>query len=145
MAEQTILDTRKLVAMLDEFGAQALETVQEQGMARLMNALEAKAVELTPTLTGNLEGSTTVRVEERGSRIIGTLQFGTPYASIVHELSPDARGPFTRDKPGNEFGPAGPKYLERPLRGFQRRMSDDLGKLLQDVWGGAARKVRGRG
>ncbi len=143
MAEKPIVNVAGLVRILDDFGQEALDTVEEQGMQRLMLTLEAKAVELTPTLTGNLEGSTSVRVEQSGNRIKGTLQFGAPYASVVHELPPEARGPFTRNKPGNEFGAAGPKYLERPLRGFQRLMSEDLGQLLQDTWGKAARGRRG--
>ena len=143
MAEKPIVDVAGLVRILDDFGQEALDTVEEQGMQRLMVTLEARAVELTPTLTGNLEGSTSVRVEQSGNRIKGTLRFGAPYASVVHELPPESRGPFTRNKPGNEFGAAGPKYLERPLRGFQRLMTDDLGKLLQDTWGKAARGRRG--
>lgn len=143
MAEKPIVDVRQLAAILDDFGQEALDTVEEQGMQRLMVTLEAKAVELTPTLTGNLEGSTSVRVEQSGDRIKGTLRFGAPYASVVHELPPEARGPFTRNKPGNEFGQAGPKYLERPLRGFQLLMSEDLGKLLQQVWGRASGGRRG--
>ena len=143
MAEKPIVPVEKLAAMLDEFGAQALDTVEEQGMLRLMNALEAKAVELTPVVTGNLEASTVVRIEQRGKRIRGTLRFGTPYAAGVHELPPDSRGPRTARKPGNEFGQAGPKYLERPLRGFQKLMVQDVGALLQKVWTGAARGKRG--
>ncbi len=143
MAEKPIVDVAGLVRILDDFGQEALDTVEEQGMQRLMVTLEAKAVELTPTLTGNLEGSTSVRVEQSGNSIKGTLRFGAPYASVVHELPPENRGPFTRNKPGNEFGQAGPKYLERPLRGFQRLMSEDLGQLLQDTWGKAARGRRG--
>lgn len=142
MAEKPIVNVAGLVAILDDFGQEALDTVEKQGIQRLMLALEARAVELTPTLTGNLEGGTSVRVEQSGDRIKGTLRFGAPYASVVHELPPDSRGPFTRSKPGNEFGQAGPKYLERPLRGFQRLMADDLGKLLQQVWGRAATRSR---
>ena len=143
MAEKPIVPVAQLAALLDEFGAQALDTVEEQAMLRLMNTLEAKAVELTPVVTGNLEASTVVRVEQRGKRIRGSLRFGTTYAAGVHELPPDARGPRTVRKPGNEFGPAGPKYLERPLRGFQMCMAKDVGALLQEVWAGASRGKRG--
>lgn len=142
MPKQKLIPIEQLVAMLDEFGHQTLDKVEEQGMDRLMNILEAKAVELAPTDTGNLEGSTTVRVHTRGDNIVGQLRFGAPYSATVHELPEHARGPLTQQKPGNEFGLAGPKYLERPLRGFQHLMQENLGRFLQETWAGARRGRR---
>lgn len=128
-----IIPVDQLERMLQEFGDDALDTMEGQAMLQLTNDLEAKAVELAPNLIGELEASTTVRVEQRGKRIIGVLTFGAPHASRAHERPDEERGPRTKAKPGNEFGQAGPKYLERPLRGFQESMTKDLGKALQDV------------
>lgn len=140
--EKPLLDMKGLVAMLDEFGSASLDEAETQGMLRLMNVLEARAVELAPVKEGNLEASTVVRVEKRGNQVRGTLRFGVPYAAVVHEMPEHARGERTLRKPGNEYGPAGPQYLRRPLRGFQRRMTQDLGKFLQEIW---AKKARSRG
>lgn len=146
-----IVPVDQLAGMLEEFGDDALDSLEGQGFMRVMNALEAKAVEITPVDKGTLEDSTTVRIYHEGKRLVGLLLFNAPYASRVHELPPDARGERTRAKPGNEYGPAGPKYLERPLRGFQRTMSKDLGKVLRELWGQSAkgakrtRSKKGRG
>lgn len=139
MATPPIIDVVRLEGILEEFGDAALEEFEDQGMLRLMNVLEAKSVELTPVQTGNLESSSVVRVNKSGSRIIGTLTFGAPYAATVHELPPERRGPRTREKAGNEFGPAGSKYVERPLRGFQVRLTRDAGEFLQSIWRRASR------
>lgn len=112
-----------------------------QGMLRLMNVLEAKAVQLTPVDTGNLESSTHVSVQERGGIVVGVLRFGAPYAAEVHELPPERRGPKTAKKPGNEYGLAGAKYLERPLRGFQKEMGKGMADFIRSIW---ATKVRRR-
>lgn len=89
-------------------------------MARALDVLEAKAVEICPVDVGNLEASTSTHIDETRTKTVGTLAFSTPYAARVHELPDDARGPKTQAKAGNELGPAGPKYLERALRGMQR-------------------------
>jgi hypothetical protein len=130
--------------MLDEFGDGALDTLEGQGFMRLMNVLEAKAVELTPVDKGTLEDSTSVHVNRDGRKVVGTLTFNAPYASHVHELPPDKKGKRTRAKPGNEYGPAGPKYLERPLRGFVKVLAKDIGEGLQKIWGQTARGRRGK-
>lgn len=120
--------------MLEAIGDGVLDSVEEQGMVRLLNVLEAKAVELTPVRTGNLESSTHLTVRSSNGIVLGVLRFRAPYAALVHELPEDARGPQTQMKPGNEYGLAGPKYLERPLRGFQREMGKGLAAFLAKVW-----------
>jgi hypothetical protein len=135
----------QLAGMLEEFGDDAVDTLEGQGFMRVMNALEAKAVELAPVDKGTLEGSTTVRIYHEGKRLVGLLLFNTPYASKVHELPEESRGERTRAKPGNEYGQAGPKYLERPLRGFTKVLGQDIGKALREIWGQAARGGRRRG
>lgn len=132
MADEPILPVDELVRLLAEFGDATLESVEEKGMAELMDLLESKAVELAPVDTGNLESSTVVRVNREGNRIVGELAFTAPYATEVHELPEHARGPKTQQKPGNEFGPAGPKFLERPLSGFQRELSKGMADFLRE-------------
>lgn len=145
MARVQIVPVDRLRDLLDELEGDTLEAMEEQGMLRVVNVLEAKAVELAPVDTGNLEQSTVVTVRRRGGTIAGLVRFGAPYAATVHELPEDARGPKTRQKTGNEFGVAGPKYLERPLRGFQQRLARDLGEFLQEIWGGFARRQKAKG
>ena len=48
----------------------------------------------------------------------------------VHELPPESRGPLTEKKPGNALGKAGPKYVERPLRHFVKRLPEIFGEAL---------------
>jgi hypothetical protein len=134
-----------LVEMIDEFGAGVYATVAEQGMLRLGNTLEALSVELAPHDIGDLEASTTVRVEDKGKRIIASVTFNVSHAAAAHENPEDARGPRTRRKPGNNLGPAGPKYMERPLRFMQDAMSKNLGKALIAFWRGAEGGRRGAG
>lgn len=124
----------ELLAKLDEFRHATLEDAAEQAVSDLINGIEAKAVQLAPVDTGNLEASTVVEVLTNGKRIIGRLAFTAPYAAEVHELPKDARGPKTRAKPGNELGLAGPKYVERVLRAFQARATKDIGEALARVW-----------
>lgn len=101
----------------------------EEAMAQTADVVEAKMVEITPELTGFLAGSTVVRTVKRARAVIASINFGASYASEVHELPPDARGPRTREKRGNEFGPAGPKFAERVLRGFP--LAAEVGKRLR--------------
>ena len=137
--QKGIVPIDQLVDMLDEFGDGYLKTEHGQAFGRLMNVLEAKAVELTPVDQGNLEASTVIRVEERGDRIRGTLRFSAEYAAAVHERPEGQDGPGTLAKPGNEFGSAGPKYLERPLRGFIKELGEGMKEALQKYWTGQAR------
>ena len=120
--------------MLEAIGDSALDGIEEQGMMRLMLVLETKAVQLAPVDTGNLEASTHVTVHGGGGIVKGVLRFNAPYAARVHELPEESRGPKTRAKPGNEFGPAGPKYLERPLRGFKKELRKGLTEFLKKAW-----------
>lgn len=134
----------QLVDMLDEFGDGFLGSEAGQAFGRLMNVLEAKSVEICPEDEGNLAGSTVVRVEDKGDSFKGTLRYGAEYATAAHERPDDVRGPKTVAKAGNEFGPAGPKYLERALRGFTKVLAEDMGAALQKYWGGQAKRGRGR-
>lgn len=135
-----IVPIDQLVDILDEFGTGFLETEEGQAFGRLMNVFEAKCVELAPHETGNLEGSSVVRVEETGATLIGTLTFAAEYAAAAHELPDSARGEGTLAKPGNEYGLAGPDYVGRPLHGFTMELSKDIGAALQKYWTGTTKK-----
>lgn len=142
-----IVPADELRVMLDAVGESALEGLEEQGLARVGNILEAKAVELAPVMTGNLESSSQVITTggRRGGIMRTEVRFNADYAAAVHELPEEIRGPKTRQKPGNEYGPAGPKYLERPLKGFQRELTKNLGPFLMKLWGAGLRKSRRKG
>lgn len=137
-----VVPVDQLVELLDEFGDGFLDTEAGAAFGRLMNVLEAKAVEVTPEVSGNLASSTVVRVERRGDMFVGSLRFATEYASWVHELMFAGQGPESVAKPGNEFGKAGPKFLERPLRGFTKELTEDMTEALRKYWGGKARGGR---
>jgi len=144
-AKTEIVPVDGLRALLDAIGETAIEGLEDQGLLRVGNMLEAKAVELAPVDKGNLESSSQVITRGRRGGIMEVeVRFNAPYAAPVHELPDEARGPKTRKKPGNEYGPAGPKYLERPLRGFQKEFTKNLGEFLQKLWTGALRKTRKR-
>jgi hypothetical protein len=126
----TVLDVKALRAIADDYGDAATSALGP-AMTRALNILEAQAVEICPADIGNLEASTVTEVRFKGKRVTGELAFVTPYAAKVHELPSDARGPKTQAKPGNEFGPAGPKYLERPLRGMQKNFPEVIAEELK--------------
>lgn len=129
-AKGMVLDARALKEMASDYGATMLSG-RGAAMARVMNILEAQAVELAPVDLGNLEASTVIEIKETGKKVVGTIAFVTPYAARQHELPDDARGPKTMAKAGNELGKAGPKYLERPLRQMQKDFLEIIGKELK--------------
>lgn len=119
-----ILDIRELRALVDDFGDGVTGRLGTT-MDRALLELEALAVELAPVDRGTLEASTSTQVTHAtDDRVVGELVFATPYAARVHELPPESRGPLTQAKPGNMLGKAGPKYLERPLRHFVKRLPE---------------------
>ena len=60
------------------------------------------------------------------------MGFNVPYAAEVHETMAPAAGAKrqpgfdTRNKPATRFGPAGGKYLERPLMGMMTEYTKRL-------------------
>jgi hypothetical protein len=127
------INTDPMRAIIEQYGEGAVDDLEVQGMLRLGNTLEARAVELAPFDTGELESSTNLKIDRRGTRIRALLTFDAPHAADAHEWK-GGRGERTTRKPGNQFGPAGPKYLERPLRGFQLLMGRDLARSLNTIW-----------
>lgn len=119
--------------MVKRFGTESAREVIQEGMPEIQDLYLEKMVQLAPVDTGELESSgqtLPIRNSKRGAR--GGVEFTAEHAAIVHELPRDARGPKTRDKAGNEFGPAGPKYMERVLRGL--KMAQILAQKLREAW-----------
>jgi hypothetical protein len=140
VARTDIVPADKLLRILNEFGTGTVRAMRT-GFGRVMDEFEKDAVEVTPVKSGNLESSTVVRTRRRGSVLDGELKFSAPYAAQVHELPENARGPRTRAKPGNAFGVAGPKWLERTLRGWSAgKFAEQVGELLQKEWARRARR-----
>lgn len=127
------LPEKALREMLRRYGDDVLVQINDSFEGAADTAL-TKMVELAPLDTGELEasGRITAKVTPRGRRATAEFRFETPYAAIVHEMPMSSRGPGTRSKPGNEFGPAGPKYIERVLRGF--KLGPIVGRALRDIW-----------
>jgi len=65
-AKTEIVPVDGLRALLDAIGETAIEGLEDQGLLRVGNMLEAKAVELAPVDKGNLESSS--QVITRGRR-----------------------------------------------------------------------------
>lgn len=130
-----LIDLGPLEVMLEEFGDAALQTIEGQTMQRALSLLEKKSAELAPLEKGTLQATTTTAVLGGRGKVVGTLAFTSIYAHRQHELPQTAEwGPGTQAKPGNEFGPAGWKFLERPLRGFVRYLPAEIVKGLQAAW-----------
>ncbi len=134
------LPERALRQMLKLYGEDALAQVKPVFSEAASDAM-ASMVELAPFETGHLESSAQLieRVTPRGRRARAEFAFTAEYASIVHELPEHSRGAGTRAKPGNEFGAAGPKYIERVLRRF--KLGPRVAQGLRDFWS-RQRKVR---
>lgn len=140
-----IVPVDQLRAIVDAIGESAIDDVEGIALQRVGLMLEAKAVELAPVDTGNLESSSTVVTRGRRGGIMAVeVRFDAPYAATVHELPEESRGPRTKKKKGNEYGLAGAKYLERPLRGFQKLLAENVGEFLQKIWGSRLRSRKGK-
>lgn len=132
----------KLLRVFGDTDGEQTKKTAEAGMLRLGNILEARAVELAPVDTGELESSSNVRVQVRGNVIGVEVTFNAPHSAAAHELDEEQRGPRTLRKPGNNFGQPGPKYLERPLVGFRKILTKDIAKALQTLWRNPGQRAR---
>lgn len=107
--------------------------------------LEKDSKQLVPKDEGTLESSGTSNQPKwklARNQLEAEVGFNTDYAVAVHELmfpaiavissrsgggvSALSPGPTTQAKPGNIHGPAGGKYLERPLIGNARKYSKHM-------------------
>lgn len=74
------------------------------GMTELTLSVKRGSVQRTPIDTGNLRGSAFSKVEEEGTKIIGTVGYTAFYALYVHEM------------PANyNFNQGENKFLEKSL------------------------------
>lgn len=112
-----------LLAEHNQFGQEAAEQIARAAGEEVL----AKAVELSPFRTGFLEGSGRLVVHKGRA----TVEFDAPYASEAHERPENAVGPGTQAKAGNELGPAGPKYLERPMVAMQEALKQIAAEEMQ--------------
>jgi hypothetical protein len=116
---------------MEWYGGELVAKVNSETIKALAVAAEmvlAKAVEVTPALTGALRGSGTQKPTNGGkTREISFGGAATEYALIVHEM------PYSNNfsTPGT-----GPKYLETPLR----ENADKVLKYLNDA---TARGLKG--
>jgi len=127
------LPEKQLREMIRRYGEDFLPEIPTAFEDASAQAL-ARMIELAPFETGELESSASKedRTSPRGRRSSAEFSFDTPYAGVVHELPEHSRGEGTKGKPGNEFGSAGPKYIERVLRGF--KLAPIVGRVLNGFW-----------
>jgi hypothetical protein len=102
--------------------------------------LEKEAKLLVAVKEGTLTGSgVTERPRTVGNALEVRVGFNAPYASKVHETMSPAPGaimqpgPLTRAKPPTRFGPAGGKYLSRPLLGKMKEYAAQIAKAIKVV------------
>ena len=121
--------------------------------------LEGEAKNLAPIKEGTLSGAGAGRITGMGPRKTktkfkagmyeATVGFNAPYAAVVHETMWPAvsvslgrsgaqtagmmPGDLTSAKPPTKFGPAGGKYLERPLFGMAHEYTKRIGKSLRKL------------
>lgn len=129
-------------AMLKKLGERGTGQQMLKAMAKTGDVYEAEAVALAPHDKGFLENSSKVKTKKAHGGIRTVISFGANYAAEVHELPPSRRGRKTRAKPATKFGTAGPKYLERVLRGMDFEFF--IGTAFREVLKDFAMKSRRR-
>ena len=132
------VDVQNFLRRLDLYDDKTLDAAG-RGMNDNVLDLQKLAMQLVPVHKRGLIGTAYSRVTFPSGEVEGQVGFNKPYAVKVHEdmePAPGAtqrRGPLTRAKPGNEFGEAGGKYLQRPLRGkskvYMRHLADKIKKV----------------
>lgn len=119
------LDSRDFIKRINLYDKKTREVARARMLDNVQD-LERKAKELCPVKKSGLMDSITSSVKDVSMTIEGRVSANMEYAVIMHEALKPAipalgkqfnPGETTRDKPGNEFGPAGGKYIERPLKG----------------------------
>jgi len=101
---------------------------------RIALLYETEMVKLAPHDKGYLENSSQEDTRLQGGKVVSTIEFKANYAAEVHELAPHRRGTKTRAKPATKFGVAGPKWVERVLRGmdYNYYLTRGLRRLLKE-------------
>jgi hypothetical protein len=105
--------------------------------------LEKEAKFLVAKDKGDLEGDINTQRPRRTGALGSVLEVlvgaNKPYAAKVHETMSPAPGaimqpgPLTRAKPPTRFGPAGGKYLSRPLLGKMKEYAAQIAKAIKVV------------
>ena len=157
------IDTRDFFRGLDEYDEEVQRRVKKQMNLNALR-LEQLAKDLAPLAEGTLSGAGAGRTKGMGPRKTktkfkagmyeATVGFNAPYAAIVHETMWPAvsvslgrsgaqtagmmPGEKTQNKTGEgiiRFGPAGGKYLERPLLGMAKEFTERIGDSLRKLRG----------
>jgi hypothetical protein len=126
-------DEGALRKMVEKFGIESGREAVREGMPAAANLALGKSIDLAPFDTGALEDSgavTQLRANPKSASAL--IEFDAPYAAVVHEMPEASRGEGTRSKQGNEFGSAGPKYIERVLRGL--KWARVIAESLREAW-----------
>jgi hypothetical protein len=134
------LDNRKFLKRLTEYERRARDALYDAMNDNRLD-LEKHATLLAPIDKGTLQRSkVTDKPKWRGDILEAGAGFSTPYASKVHETMKPAiaspqmyPGPTTKAKPPTRFGPAGGKYLERPLLGSMKRYTKHIADKVKAV------------
>ncbi len=144
MAKDFELNSKEFEARIKIYDKRS-HSAAVKGMNQNTQDLEKLAKQLAPKAEGTLEGDIFARrvTTRLGDEIVGTTHAGTgqsrSYALKVHEgMSPaigaeQKPGPTTSSKPGNEFGPAGGKFLSRPLMGKGKRYMKHIADKIKAV------------
>jgi hypothetical protein len=164
------IDTSQFFRGLNQYSEEVQKTVKTQ-MDKNLLRLEQLSKDLAPLDEGTLSGSGAGKTAGMGPRKTrtkfkagmyeATMGFNAPYAAIVHETMWPAvgvslgrsgamgvgmmPGELTAAKTGEgvtRFGPAGGKYLERPLLGMAPEFTKRIGKKLRRLRG--LRGIRAR-
>ena len=151
-------DTSGFLSKMKLANKKVREGARKQMNRNALN-LRKEAVMLAPLDEGTLSGSGSDVVKSHGPRktsakwkgyaLEASVGFNAPYAAEVHETmwpaagvslgrsggSTSSRmpGKGTSGKPDTKFGPAGGKYLERPLLGMAKEYSKRLAAAIKKV------------
>ncbi len=134
------VDNKQFLKRLTEYERKTRDA-QFEGMNDNRLDLEKHAKMLAPKREGTLESSgVSTKPKWRGDVLEAAVGFNAPYAGKVHETmepaiaTPQMRpGPTTKAKPPTRFGPAGGKYLERPLLGSRKRYTKHIADKVKAV------------
>ena len=127
------LDNKRFLKRLTVY-ERKMRDAEFEGMNDNRLDLEKWATLLAPIDKGTLQRSkVSTKPRWRRDMLEASIGFNVSYASKVHETmlpaigTPQMRpGETTKAKPPTRFGPAGGKYLERPLLGSIKRYTKHL-------------------
>lgn len=143
-----VFDTRAFNMRINLYDKKSRAAAKEQ-LKRNALDLERHAQAMAPLEEGSLTGGINAKptIKEDGIAMEAEVHAGTdgmsaPYALRMHESmwpaipTSDKRfmpGPLTSGKPGDAAGPAGGKYLTRPLLFYMKRWSKEIADQIKRV------------